>query len=299
MIHQRKVTQPPKDVALENLDGEAIVNALFSYEMDKATTKRLVRIILGQEIYHKYETLSPERVQGGRQYKLPHEILSILAPHLISFTCISSHALWPGIKLTLGDIHFPLLTELTLYATRSDIFGPDRREDPPNPNRPPSFPSLKYLHCAFCSSNISFIPHRIPALTHLRVTGGVIPALGQLHPDSNRDMATLIDIHPAPQLQHIGILPGVMYPLDILVWIPPFPKELGDMIEILESPRWPALRGSTSAAPVYPDESGIYGFAEVEEDWIRGVEGVGPYWTPGASVSESLSSARTVLGIHQ
>ncbi|KAJ3476879.1 hypothetical protein NLI96_g10854 [Meripilus lineatus] len=289
LINQRNVKPPPDDLDVKSLRPDEMLDPLFSYDLAKSVTKFLVAEISASDIGVRAEYGERYRwhARGGPDYHAPTLILSILAPHLKTLTCISTHTLYKAIELSLGAICFPLLTELTLHNTQGRICPIYCRNHSSVSDGIMSFPSLKYLHCISSSFNVNHIPYRVPALTHLQVTSGATPSLKPLFQTTTNQSSKSPDEHPAPQLRRIMILPGRHYPRDLQKWLHrSVPEELRTMVEIQET-----AHNAQSGKPKAPQKSvsQIYGYAEAERDWLKGVEGVGPYWplsdTSGANES--------------
>ncbi|KAJ3478180.1 hypothetical protein NLI96_g9940 [Meripilus lineatus] len=182
------------------------------------------------------------------------EILSMLSQNLITLTCVSALGFHEAIFLSLKDLQFPSLTEFTVYHSEISV-----GHYPHVITGPVKFPVLKYFHVAFTVGDFTILRHA-PALTHLRITGDSTTLSRNL-----ASWGTLQEEYP--RLERVGL--SLQNDFRILTSLEGCRHELPTRIDLLDP-----LPGSSDNS----DEVRTYGYNEVDSDWRRGVEGIGPYW---------------------
>ncbi|KAJ3478182.1 hypothetical protein NLI96_g9942 [Meripilus lineatus] len=272
---------PPSTFTFEGLDEKAAYDATHSFEfMESGPAMDMIAkafpLVVRRIMKETYSC-------GSFNYDLPQRIISILAPHLVTLTCKSYRPLsYPcGIRLHLEDLHFPLLVELTLDAT----FGCDwyPRLNKTKVNKLTPFPSLQYFHIAFATAhNARLIPYVLaPALTHFRITGSVGELLKEWSPSEHLYPS---GVNPTPKLRNIGILSsrlikegwnsdGILNNTDVI------PDDLREIVRLVE-PAPGRRREFASHVEYYGHDNDmvVYSSRDADQDWLRGVEGIGPYW---------------------
>ncbi|KAJ3476885.1 hypothetical protein NLI96_g10849 [Meripilus lineatus] len=176
-------------------------------------------------------------------------LLDILSPHLVTLAIVFTPCVANvGLPLPLPNKTFPLLSELTV-CTAPYVPDPIHAQ----------FPALKYLHLSYCITYFEVFRDKIPALSHLRITGHTIA----MSPPGHKHSTLPIDLELMPQFERLAICPDD--PNFEQRKLPEFPQEIRDVTDILQ----PAV------------STGIHDsiYVEIEKDWTRGVEGRrGSYW---------------------
>ncbi|KAJ3476882.1 hypothetical protein NLI96_g10853 [Meripilus lineatus] len=294
LINQRKVKpRPPSTFPVKDLDEKIVYDAVRKFDIGRRSILKMLfevfheQTTAGFDQYQSYLKKLDKGVRGGPKYDLPQRIISILSPHLITLTCTSKQfRQTPGhLTLSLNRLHFPLLTELTLHGTCGHDLPYDVEQPPLEPTENPTFPSLRYFHCADTGlRNISqLIPYRAPALTHLRLTGKLGNHLEFLFRKLSEHAPPSCDPHPVPKLRNIGILaqpvPDLLYPEHSPdYWLESVTSDVKEMLQILKSPRHIQLEQGADFNPFLDDDDPMYSIMDANRDWMRRVEGGGPYW---------------------
>ncbi|KAJ3473608.1 hypothetical protein NLI96_g12915 [Meripilus lineatus] len=281
LINQRKVKpRPPSTFTVKDLDNETVYDALGTFDFGTYSTFKILMAVFPEQAmagfrqYQSYLKRMDKGVRGGPNYDLPQCIISILSPHLITLTCTSKQFHTIGnFTLSLNRLHFPLLTDLTLHGTCGHDLPDDVEQPPLEPTENPTFPSLRYFHCVDMGPrNVSqLIPYRAPALTHLRLTGKLDDHLKILFSKSSYHAP-----HPVPKLRNIGVLTQFRPLFDY--WLESVTDDVKEMVQLLKSPRDIQLEQGAEFNPYLDRDDPQYSIMDANRDWMRGVEGAGPYW---------------------
>lgn len=247
---------PPKELSLQalrslTLEELAEVFALRQFPPEYELQISRVLQSAGSEWARKPGQFMAER-RGTLRENLTR-ILQIVSPHIRSLT-LYADAASPDI---LNNLQFPLLTELTLRGR----FWQESRVK--------VLPSLRYLHLVDCPSFLEAFLDRVPAMTHLRLTG-VTYFSHRLHtvfvktlfPTTTGDDE--VERIVPTELSNVKriLLQAHEYILDLYDGTRPLLSRLATSERVVVS-----LQSS--------DEQELYGYLEAKKDWLGRIDGDG------------------------
>ncbi len=213
--------------------------------------------------------------------KLFSYILFQLSPHLITLICVGRHLVYYDSPAPHFKGQFPCLRELTLYAC--DFFNIGSFKET-------IFPKLKYLYLAFSVQLAEFYP-LAPSLIHLHVTtpgladAQLIADLKSLVPVSRSDsrpshaeVSMTRSRRNTSSFHHLERM-AVLSDAHSDFLSNQFPSWLTDLhasdhnglLDILEC----NMKSWGYRHPSGPEH--LYKYEEVEDNWRKSVEGLGPY----------------------
>lgn len=283
-LKYRNSRPAPDSFKAKKVKGMAAADAMLEYELPFKD----INILLFETCRAKGVGKAVRERQDAMSDTLPfafRSILPFIAPYLITFTLVSSQQFSTSQITFPANLRFPRLLELTLYSCHISqaVSSAATHKSPP-------FPAVKYLHLAFhcCSKDPSLYLHWTPSLSHLRVTGDVCEYsrfLRELQsvvtpPSSDQQDPSFSDPSETPNrlrnLSHISFLPCT-YDIPKRKYLPP-PEWLQEailsdkkgLLEVL-----PPTKRTPKTKRGYAYHEYIYGYADVYEDWNRGVERIG------------------------